>query len=107
MEYKSNFSYHLLLLCCWFRLPVTNQIESCCFSPPAMRDYLQEYQTFLTDAKWKFRLVESARLDLDRAWIRPTTLKFWAVEECDNIGRAYVFRFEDCGPSEHLKVQFS
>lgn len=71
-----------------------------------MQDYLREYLTFLTHAKWKFKLASSARLDLDRAWIRPTSLKFWAIEECDNIGRAYVFWFDDCGRSETQKVQF-
>lgn len=94
------------LLVLRFRLPVTNNIESCCFTADAMKDYIAEYHTFLADAKWNWKLASTTRLDMDRAWTRLTRLDFWAVEQSDNIGRTYVFRFEDCDFGQQQRIQF-
>lgn len=85
---------------------MTNEIESCCFSSHAMKDYLEEYHTFLTNPKWQWKLASSTRVDMNRACIRLTHFQFWAVEDSDNIGRTYVFCFDNCALSQQQNIEF-
>lgn len=87
------------------RLPVGDDVSSCCWHPPSYADYLRTYHSNVP--RFPMRLVSTHRIDMVAALTRATLFEFWQIEQSLDIGITCCFRFDDCRPEELIKVEIN
>lgn len=60
------------------RMPVGDDVFSCCWHPPSNADYLQTYHCIIR--RFPLRLVSTDQMDRFAALTRPASFEFWDVE---------------------------
>lgn len=84
-----SFIFHFFLLGWFLQASASKWHQSHCFTQAAMKDYVEQYHSFLTKSKWEWKLASSTRKDRSPAWICPTKFEFWVVKDNDSIQQTY------------------